>query len=129
MSDTGPILESLTAVSVHITDVAKARKFYGEILGLKEVAFNAERQRLVYEIPKSSTVLTMHVASDPREGGREPGTVSGIIFNHPDPAAALAEIQRRGGTVVAPAMKMPWGLVRGVFADLDGNEFVLSSPA
>jgi predicted enzyme related to lactoylglutathione lyase len=127
MSSTPPIVESLNAVTVHIHDVEKSRKFYGEVLGLKEVSFEPERKRLVYEIPKTSTILSMHVALDPAEGGREPGTVSGIIFGHSDPAAALDEIRKRGGTVVREAVKMPWGLVRGVFADPDGNEFVIAS--
>jgi predicted enzyme related to lactoylglutathione lyase len=129
MVDTAPIIAGLTAVTVHITDVARARKFYVDVLGLKEVAFDADRQRLVYALPGTTTILSMHVMSDPREAGREPGTVSGIMFGHPDPAAALIELRRRGGTVVTEATKLPSGLVRGVFADPDGNEFVIASPA
>ncbi|MGA7861297.1 MAG: VOC family protein [Thermoplasmata archaeon] len=49
-----------------------------------------------------------------------------MIFSHPDPAVALNEIRQAGGTVVAEALKMPWGLVRGVFADPDGNEFIIA---
>jgi predicted enzyme related to lactoylglutathione lyase len=126
MPSTGPAIQGLSAVTVHITDVARARRFYGEVLGLEEKEFQPERQRLVYALPGTSTLLTMHVMTDPREEGRPAGTVSGIVFSHSDPAAALNQIHQGGGTVVAEAMKMPWGLVRGVFADPDGNEFILA---
>jgi len=126
MPNSEPTIQGLNAVTVHITDVARSRRFYGEVLGLKELEFQAERQRLVYALPGTSTVLTMHVMSDPREEGRPAGTVSGVVFSHSDPAAALSRIRERGGTVIAEAMKMPWGLVRGVFADPDGNEFIIA---
>lgn len=128
MSDLTPTIEGLNAVSVHVTDIGRARKFYHEVLGLREVEFQPERQRAVFAIPDSNVLLTMHVMTDPREEGRPPGTVSGILFRHHDPAAALEEIRRRGGTITAEAMRTPWGLVRGVFADPDGNEFVIAAP-
>jgi len=121
-----PLVQGLSAVTVHITDVPRSRRFYGEVLGLEEKEYQPERQRLVYALPGTTAVLSMHVMSDPREEGRPAGTVSGIIFSHPDPAAALNEIRQRGGTIVAEALKMPWGLVRGVFADPDGNEFIIA---
>lgn len=124
-----PVLEGLEAVTVHITDVEKARRFYGGVLGLRELAYEPERQRLVYELPNSTTRLTMHVMTDPREGGRDPGTVSGLVFRHPEPGRAVEEIRRRGGAIVVEPMRMPWGLVRAVIADFDGNEFIVASPA
>lgn len=126
MPTSQPLLKGLSAVTVHITDVARSRRFYTEVLGLEEKEYQPERQRLVFAIPGTSAVLSMHVITDPREGGRDPGTVSGVVFSHPDPAAALDAIRKGGGTVVAEAIKMPWGLVRGVFADPDGNEFILA---
>lgn len=126
MTQGQPTIQGLSAVTVHITDVDRSRRFYGEVLGLQEKEYQPDRQRLVYALPGSSTLLTMHVMSDPREEGRAPGTVSGIVFAHSDPVAALNEIRQKGGTVVAEARKMPWGLVRGVFADPDGNEFIIA---
>jgi len=127
MPSTEPLIQGLSAVTVHISDVARARHFYTDVLGLQEKEFQAERQRLVYALPGTSAVLTMHVMTDPREEGRLAGTVSGIVFACPDPASMLNELRRRGGTVVTEAMKMPWGLVRGVFADPDGNEFIVAA--
>jgi len=123
-------IEGLEAVTIHVRDIQKARKFYGEVLGLKELQFDGKVGRAVFGIPGTTVALRMHVY-DPEEGGREPGTVSGVVFSHHDPVAACAEIARRGGTVVEPPHTIsPPGftMTLSVIADPDGNEFVLRSP-
>lgn len=123
------VITGLSAVTVHIRDIHKARTFYGDILGLKELSFDEKANRAVFALPGTSTLLTMHIQA-PGEEGREPGTVSGVVFRHPDPVAACAEIKRRGGTVtVEPKVfETPGGkFVRGVIADSDGNEFLVSN--
>jgi predicted enzyme related to lactoylglutathione lyase len=123
-------IEGLEAITVHIRDIQKARKFYVEVLGLKELQFDGKVGRAVFAIPGTPVALRMHVY-DPEEGGREPGTVSGIVFSHHDPEAACTEISRRGGQVVeAPHQINPPGFMAtlSVIADPDGNEFVLRSP-
>ena len=124
------MIEGLEAVTVHIRDIQTARRFYGEVLGLKELQFDGKVGRAVFAIPGTTTTLRMHVY-DPEEGGREPGTVSGIVFSHQDPVSACAEIARRGGQVVdSPHTINPPGFraTLAVIADPDGNEFVLRSP-
>ncbi|HTT72812.1 MAG TPA: VOC family protein [Thermoplasmata archaeon] len=124
------LIEGLEAVTVHVRDIRTARSFYGEVLGLPEVQFDGTVGRAVFSIPGTSVTLRMHVY-DPDEGGREPGTVSGIVFSHRDPVAACAEIARRGGRVVDPPHRIhPPGFTAtlAVIADPDGNEFVLRSP-
>ena len=126
MSD---VISALHAVTVHIRDASKARTFYRDVLGLKELLFDDRANRLVFALPGSSTLLTMHVMS-PGEEGREPGTVSGLVFHHSDPAAACREIARRGGTIVAEARTVETAIgsfVRAVIADPDGNEFLISN--
>ena len=123
------MIEGLEAVTVHIRDIQQAQKFYAEVLGLNELQFDGKAGRAVYSIPGTTTVLLMHTY-DPAEGGREPGTVSGIVFSHDDPAAACAEIARRGGRVVEPprTLNRPgFTTTRSVIADPDGNEFILRS--
>lgn len=121
------VIEGMEAVTVHIRDIQQSRKFYSEVLGLREVSFLPGASRAAFRIPGTSTLLTMHPQGE-GEGGREPGTVSGIVFSHRDPGAALAEIRRRGGAVVDEprTYRNPLGLVTiGVFADPDGNQFVI----
>lgn len=123
------VITGLSAVTLHITDIQKARKFYSEVLGLREIKFDEKANRAVFALPGTTTLLTMHI-QQPGEGGRDPGTVSGVVFYSTDPAAACAEINRRGGTVsVEPrTVEVPGAtFVRAVIADPDGNEFLISS--
>jgi predicted enzyme related to lactoylglutathione lyase len=123
------VITGLHAVSIHISDIQKARTFYKDVVGLRELSFNEKASRAVFALPGTSTLLTMHIQA-PGEGGREPGTVSGVAFQHPDPAAACEEFKRRGGTVTAEPVLVEFGgvnFVRAVIADPDGNEFVISN--
>ena len=63
MSD---VIEGMEAVTVHIRDIQRARKFYSEVLGLREVSYVPAASRAAYEIPGTTTLLTMHVLG---EGG------------------------------------------------------------
>jgi catechol 2,3-dioxygenase-like lactoylglutathione lyase family enzyme len=123
------VITGLYAVTIHIRDIQKARAFYRDVLGLHELKFDEKANRAVFTLPGTSTILSMHIQG-PGEDGREPGTVSGIIFSHPDPVAACDEIKRRGGSVVneprlieRPGAKF----ILGVIADPDGNEFLISN--
>jgi predicted enzyme related to lactoylglutathione lyase len=121
------VIEGMEAVTVHIRDIQRARKFYSEVLGLKEISYIAAASRAAYAIPGTTTLLTMHVQGE-GEGGREPGTVSGVVFSHHDPKAALEEVRKRGGSVVDEPRTYPTPLgtvTLGVFSDPDGNQFVL----
>lgn len=123
------IIEGLEAVSIHITDVRRSRAFFRDVLGLTEILYQEESKRAVYAIPGTTAQLRMHVPSDD-EGGRAPGTVSGIVFTHHDPVAACAELKKRGVNITdEPHEIRPPGMIVtvSVFADPDGNEFVLRS--
>jgi catechol 2,3-dioxygenase-like lactoylglutathione lyase family enzyme len=123
------VITRLYAVTIHVRDIAKARGFYRDVLALKELNYDEAVGRAVFALPGTSTILRMHVQG-PGEGGREPGTVSGLMFWHPDPVAGCAEIQRRGGTIVDEPhrLELPGAsFVLGVFADPDGNEFILTN--
>lgn len=126
MSD---VIAGLHAVTLHVRDVEKARTFYRDVLGLRELMFDDRANRLVFALPETSTLLTMHIQA-PGEEGREPGTVSGVVFRAPDPVAACREIVRRGGTVTVEPKVIETAIgsfVRAVIADPDGNEFLISN--
>ncbi len=123
-----PMIEGMQTVSVHVNDVARSHRFFGEVLALRELEFQREGRRAGFSIPGRATVLSMHEMLDPTEEGRPPGTVNGIIFTSREPARALATIRAGGGSVTREVYTLPSRAVRGVFADPDGNEFVLSSP-
>ena len=123
-------VSGLHAVTIHIRDIQKARVFYRDVLGLREVSFDEKANRAVFALPGTSTILSMHIMG-PGEEGREPGTVSGVVFSHPNPPEACEEIKRRGGTVTMDAreVELPGGVkfMRAAIADPDGNEFLISN--
>ena len=122
-------IAGLHSVTVHIRNIDAARVFYRDVLGLREVTFDGKASRAAFAIPGTTTLLTMHIQA-PGEGGRDPGTVSGIVFHHPDPASACEAIRRRGGTITAePKLVETPGarFVRAAIADPDGNEFLISN--
>lgn len=121
------VIEGMEAVTIHVTDIERARRFYSQVLGLKEVAFHEKASRAAFAVPGTSTLLTMHIQAE-GEGGRPPGTVTGVVFSHHDPVAACAEIRKRGGAIVDEPRTMtnPFATVTlGVVADPDGNEFIV----
>ena len=123
------VITGLHSVTIHIRDIQKARTFNRDVLGFKELKFDEKGSRAVFALPGTSTLLTMHIQA-PGEEGRDPGTVSGVVFRSPDPAAACEEIKRHGGTVTVEAklIEFPGAkFVRAVIADPDGNEFVISN--
>jgi predicted enzyme related to lactoylglutathione lyase len=123
------VISGLHAVSIHIRDSGRARTFYRDVLGLKELLFDEKANRLVFALPGTATLLTMHIQA-PGEDGRDPGTVSGVVFHHADPAAACREVSRRGGVVSVEPKTIETSIgsfVRAVIADPDGNEFVISN--
>jgi catechol 2,3-dioxygenase-like lactoylglutathione lyase family enzyme len=128
MSD---VIGGLYAVTVHISHVGRARTFYRDVLGLEELSFDEKSERAVFRLPGTPTILRMHVQG-PGEGGREPGTVSGIMFWHADPNAAVAEIRRRGGVVANEPrlVELPHTkFLLAVVEDPDGNEFIITNRA
>jgi catechol 2,3-dioxygenase-like lactoylglutathione lyase family enzyme len=123
------VIAGLHAITVHIREANRARTFYRDVLGLKELVFDEKANRLVFALPGTPTLLSMHVQG-PGEGGRDPGTVSGVMFFHPDPVAACREIARRGGVITVEPTVVETAVgsfVRAGFADPDGNEFLLSN--
>lgn len=121
------LIEVIEAVTVHVRDIERARRFYRDVLGLREVSHIEQISRAAYAIRGSETLLTMHVQGD-GEGGREPGTVSGVVFSHHDPVSAAAEIRKRGGAIVDEPhtfRNLLGEVTLFVFADPDGNQFVV----
>lgn len=126
---TTPIVQGLPAVTIHVKSIAKAKEFYTKVVGLKDVSAKSDEivKGASFEIPGTSTKLSMHEPF-PNDPGRPPGTVSGIIFGVPNVQNAVTEITKRGGKITDAPTDAPWGGKLAVFADVDGNEFVITGP-
>ena len=119
------VVSGIQSVSFHVRDIQKARHFYGKVLGLKELQWLEGMQMAVFAVPGAAP-LSMHPQA-PGEPGRPAGGVTGIIFETADLQRAHDEIRKRGGDVVDPIEKRPWGASYFTVADPDGNEFLFTS--
>lgn len=119
------VIQGLDAITVHLTKSNQdaARDFYSRVLGLKELSWDEAQGRGAWEVP-GGAVLVAHVMQ-PREAGRLPGTVTGVMFVARDVRASVAEVQARGGRVTDEPWVAPWGPTYATVADPDGNEFLL----
>lgn len=119
------VIAGLDAITVHLTapHAKGARDFYTRILGLEERSWDEEQGRGEWLIPGGGNIIA-HVMQ-PREAGRAPGTVTGVMFSTPDVRASAAEIERRGGLVLDAPWQAPWGPHYATVADPDGNEWLL----
>ena len=111
------------AMTMHVHDLGKGSKFW-EALGLKQLHSDADTTSFV--VPGSGP-LTLHRWQTACEtnGGRPPGTVTGLMLTVDDATAATERIRNAGGTIIAPPFPAPTGGHWAVVADPDGNEFIV----
>jgi predicted enzyme related to lactoylglutathione lyase len=118
-------IEALDAVWVHIRNIKRARTFYRDVLGLKEVSASDKGQWAMYKLP-GGPFLGIH-RQFPGEPGRKAGTVTGLYLRVKDVEKAVRAIERRGGKITDRPFKLPWGDTHATVADPDGNEISLST--
>lgn len=110
-------------MTMHVHDLKKVADFWGA-LGLERE--DATDESVSFTLPGSAP-LTLHAWSSQcaTNGGRPPGTVSGLMLATRDTKAACDAVKMAGGAIVAPPFPGPGGGRWAVAADPDGNEFML----
>ncbi|KAA0891631.1 VOC family protein [Oryzomonas rubra] len=111
---------SMKNVVIFVTDLAKAKRFYAELLGLPV----AGQSEMVMEFfPGTPTTLGVSLALH-EDARRLVGRHTGITLRV-EGIEALCESLRVGGvTFVEPLESSPWGKM-AVVADFDGNQLAL----
>ncbi|RYD43990.1 MAG: VOC family protein [Verrucomicrobiaceae bacterium] len=105
------------------TDIARTRKFYGEILGLTEgMVFEHEGQVgwVEFTVPGGHTIA-IATANDQWQPNPNGG---GICFELEDLDAAIAKLTAEGVTIVLPVQEFPVCRM-ALIADPDGNTIAL----
>jgi DNA-binding transcriptional MerR regulator/predicted enzyme related to lactoylglutathione lyase len=116
------LLGPLTAVQLFVSDLDRARRFYGEQLGLT-VLSTAPR----WLILDAGAVHVIVEAVDPDDED-DPGAVGrflGVSFAVTGMAEVWDELARRGVTPHAPPTRQSWGGILAHIADPDGNVVTL----
>jgi catechol 2,3-dioxygenase-like lactoylglutathione lyase family enzyme len=117
----------LSLVTLGVTDLARARRFYEEGLGWRASALsNAE----VVFFQAGGTIIGCFgreaLAADAGLPAAPTGGFSGIALAHNVPSraevdAVLAEAARAGAAITQPARDTEWGGYSGYFTDPEGH--------
>jgi lactoylglutathione lyase len=114
------MVEKIKNVVVFVRDMAAARTFYREWLGLPP---GGETEYMMEFLPGQGTslgvALAMHEAAQKLVGRH-----TGITFSVKDLEDLCKRLQEKGARFTEPLERTPWGRM-AVVADPDGNEFAL----
>ena len=120
------MIRGIKFVSIPVKDQDAALSFYTEKLGfrvLTDQPFGPGQRWIELAIPGADSGLALFTppGHEERIGGFQP-----ISFWCEDVCATAEILKEKGVTIVKAAKKETWG-TSAIFADLDGNQFVLSS--
>lgn len=114
----------LSLVTLGVSDLARATRFYEEVLRLPriptppEVAFFELGRTWLALFPRESLAADAGV---PAEGSGFAGfALAHNVRSEAEVEALLAEVAAAGGRIVKPATRAEWGGTSGYFADPDG---------
>lgn len=121
------MIKAVKFVSIPVRDQDRALDFYTTKLGLRVVTdrpFAGTQRWIELGIPRADTKVVLFTAP-----GQEAmiGGFMNVTFMADDVEATARELQSRGVEFVQPPRKADWGTA-AIFKDVDGNQFVLSTP-
>jgi len=120
------MIKAMKFVGVPVTDQQKALEFYTTKLGFRVITdqpFNDEQRWIELGIGRSGTGIVLFTPAG--QEGRI-GTFTGISFVADDVKATYKELASRGVRFTEEPKEADWG-TSAIFADPDGNQFVLGS--
>jgi predicted enzyme related to lactoylglutathione lyase len=114
-------------VVIYHADMAAARLFYEDVLGLqlREVTY----EWFVGYWISEKREMTLCISSSPEERARWEAGGKGVVvdFVVPDVDEAYQHLQERGAQFVEPPTDMPWGLRTASLADPAGYTVTITS--
>jgi len=117
----------LIDVSYAVTDWQKAKKFYGETLGLPVAAYINDEVGWMEFGEKDGTHLAIGLWTGP---GPLPSQSGGAVavFSVPDAFVAVTELRKRG-VKADDVISIPMMVTYATFYDPDGNRLQVAGPA
>jgi catechol 2,3-dioxygenase-like lactoylglutathione lyase family enzyme len=121
------MIKAVKFVSVPVRDQDRALEFYTRKLGMRVITdspFDGKQRWIELGFPRADTKLVLFTAP-----GQDAmiGAFMNITFMADDVEATARELTERGVEFVQQPQKADWGTA-AIFKDVDGNQFVLSTP-
>ena len=108
--------------TVHVRNMAKAVRFYRDVLGLK-VQLDARRYRWIELGPDEPLAKIALREADTAEKAKRIGVETGIVFDTDDMGRLYERLSAKGVEFTRRPTKSPRGYTVADFRDPDGNEF------
>ena len=115
------MLKSADLSWITVSDFQKARKFFIETLGLKEISCAEEMGWAELQGPNGGSMIGIGTAC----GDMSPGSNAIITFTVDDVDETVAELKKKNVQLIGEVMEVPGHVKLQMFADLDGNKFQL----
>ena len=119
-------IHELNHVMIRVRDLEASIRFYGEVLGLKQIA------RPAFDFPGAWFALgrqELHLIGDPQRPTPHPGNAHHFALRTDDTAVARRELEARGWTKLRGPQRRPDGAIQLFVTDPDGYLIELMSPA
>src|SRR5262249_45973200 len=116
------LLKSVSAVRIFTRNLAQARRFYADVLGLEQQAVASEY--VVFDLAGVAIVVEQ-VASDEPEGDDLVGRLVSASFRVEDIDATYRHLSAQGVSFVQAPEKQPWGGTLAFARDPDSNVITL----
>ena len=120
------MIKAMKFVGVPVGDQQRALEFYTTKLGFRVITdqpFNDEQRWIELGVGRSGTGIALF--TPPGQEDRI-GTFTGISFLADDVKATCRELAAKGVVFIQEPQEADWG-TSAIFADPDGNQFVLGS--
>lgn len=114
----GPL--RLSAVRIFVDDLGAAKKFYGDLLGLKLVSHDVNYGYMVFESGEVTLVVEVPNLDDPEESDLI-GRFTGVSFETASVEALYTRLKRQKVKFACPPEEQPWGGVLTTCYDPFGN--------
>ncbi len=118
-----PAALNLNTARVFVHDIARARAFFADSLGLPLRAYDAARGYCVFDAGQCQLVIESVAADAPAEARARVGRCTGLSFLVPSVHVAHQDLTARGVVFSGPPQRQFWGGTTASFRDPDGNEY------
>jgi catechol 2,3-dioxygenase-like lactoylglutathione lyase family enzyme len=123
----GSMIKGIKFASIPVRNQDRALEFYTKTLGFRIITdspFNATQRWIELGLPRADTKLVLFTAP-----GQEQmiGGFMNVTFMADDVEATANDMKAKGVEFVQDPQKADWGTA-AIFKDVDGNQFVLSTP-
>jgi len=115
------VLRSLSAVRIFVNDLDRARRFYGDVLELRETA--AAPEWAVFDIDGKKLIIEKVPPDDPEHD--LVGRLLAVSFAVDDIDRAYRDLTAKGVSFSEPPEKQAWGGTLAFPRDPDGNILTL----